>query len=92
VSEVIRPADRDVAGAIGAAIAPISGQADLICANRPEERRRALREAREAASARAVRAGADPDAVQVVQVDEVPLTYLVDPAIRIRVKAAGPGG
>jgi hypothetical protein len=36
-----------------------------------------------------VQAGADPDAVHVVEVEETPLTYLVDPAIRISVKAAG---
>ena len=90
VSEILRPADGDVAGAIGVAIAPVSGQADRICANRPDKRRRALGEARAAACARAIHAGADPDAVEVVEVDEVPLTYLLDPAVRIRVRAAGP--
>jgi hypothetical protein len=39
--------------------------------------------------ARAVHAGADPDAVKIVEVEQVPLTYLLDPAVRIRVKAAG---
>jgi hypothetical protein len=27
--------------------------------------------------------------VQIIEVDEIPLTYLTSPAIRIRVKAAG---
>jgi N-methylhydantoinase A/oxoprolinase/acetone carboxylase beta subunit len=92
VSEVIRPPDRDVAGAIGAAMAPASGQAECICANHPEKRQAALDEVRASACAQAVHAGADPAAVAVVQVEEVPLTYLADPAIRIRVKAAGPAG
>ena len=88
--EVIRPVDGDVAGAIGVAIAPVSGQADRICPNRPDKREQALEEARGAARARAIHAGADPDRVEIVEVDEVPLTYLLDPAVRIRVRAAGP--
>ena len=40
--------------------------------------------------ARAIHAGADPDRVAVVEVAEIPLAYMLDPAIRIRVKAAGP--
>jgi N-methylhydantoinase A/oxoprolinase/acetone carboxylase beta subunit len=90
VSEVVRPPDHEVANAIGAAIAPVSGQADRICPNRPDLRSRALEEARAQAFARAVHAGADPKAVEIVEIEEIPLTYLVDPAIRIRVKAAGP--
>jgi N-methylhydantoinase A/oxoprolinase/acetone carboxylase beta subunit len=90
VSEVIVPADGAAANAIGLAIAPASGQADRICQNRPEERRRAIAAAREEALARAIHAGADPDRVAVVEVAEIPLAYMLDPAIRIRVKAAGP--
>ena len=90
VSEVIVPADGAVANAIGLAIAPAGGQADRICQNRPEERSRAVAAAREEALARAIHAGADPDRVAVVEVAEIPLAYMLDPAIRIRVKAAGP--
>jgi N-methylhydantoinase A/oxoprolinase/acetone carboxylase beta subunit len=90
VSEVIRPPDRDVASAIGAAMAPVSGHAECICSNHPDRRQAALDEMRASACAQAVHAGADAAAVTVVQVEEVPLTYLADPAIRIRVKAAGP--
>jgi N-methylhydantoinase A/oxoprolinase/acetone carboxylase beta subunit len=92
VSEVIRPEDGELAGAIGAATAPVSGYADLICANRPDQLRAAREEARAAAFAHAIHAGADPGGVQVVRIEEIPLTYLVDPAVRIRVTAAGPGG
>lgn len=91
VSEVIRPPDREVACAIGAAAAPVSGHAECICSNDPDKRKAALEEVRASACAQAVHAGADPAAVTVVQVEEVPLTYLADPAIRIRVQAAGPG-
>jgi hypothetical protein len=92
VSEVIRPPDRDVARGIGAAMAPVSGHAECISSNHPGKRQAALDEMRASACAQAVHAGADPAAVTVVQVQEVPLTYLSDPAIRIRVKAAGPAG
>ncbi len=90
VSVVVRPPDADVAGAIGAAVAPAGGQADRICPDRADRRRAALREAREAALGRAIHAGADPEAVQVVDVEELPLWHPTDPAVRIRVKAAGP--
>ncbi|HEX7300814.1 MAG TPA: hydantoinase/oxoprolinase family protein [Solirubrobacteraceae bacterium] len=90
VTNLVVPADAEVASAIGVAIAPVSGQADRICPNRPEERERAREEASRAAFARAIHAGADPDAVDVVEVEEVPLTSMVDPAVRIRVRAVGP--
>lgn len=92
VAEILRPSEGGLAGAIGAAIAPVSGRADRICANRPDERRRALEETRDDAFARAVHAGADPATLELVEVEEIPLTYLLDPAVRIRVKAAGPRG
>jgi N-methylhydantoinase A/oxoprolinase/acetone carboxylase beta subunit len=91
VGEVMHPPDREVACAIGAATAHVSGHAECICSGDPDKRKAALEEVRASACARAVRAGADPTAVTVVQIEEVPLTYMADPAIRIRVKAAGPG-
>jgi N-methylhydantoinase A/oxoprolinase/acetone carboxylase beta subunit len=92
VSDVIRPPDGDVAAAIGAAMAPVSSQAECICSNHPAKRQVALAEAEASACARAVSAGADPARVAVIRVDEVPLAYLADPAIRIRVHSAGPPG
>jgi hypothetical protein len=92
VSEVIHPPDGDVASAIGAATAPVSGHAECICSSNPARRRAALDEVRASACARAVNAGAGPGAVAVMRVEEVPLSYLADPAIRIRVNAAGPPG
>ena len=87
VSEVRRPEHFEVANAIGAAIASVSGQIDRIF---HVHRRTALEEACELAREQAVRAGADPDALEIVDVEEIPLAYLTNPAIRIRVKAAGP--
>lgn len=87
VSEVRRPEHFEVANAIGAAIASVSGQVDRIFHG---DRGAALEEACELACQRAVRAGADPGALEIVDREEIPLAYLTNPAIRIRVKAAGP--
>lgn len=90
VSEIHRPEHFDVANAIGAAIASVSGEVDRIFHLGPRGRRAAVEEASAEASERAIRAGADPDRVEIVEVEEIPLAYLTDPAVRIRLKAAGP--
>ncbi len=90
VSEVICPQDGEFAHAIGAAVASVSGQFARICLDRPETRQSVLDEVRAAALARAIDAGAHPDRVAVVEVEEVPLTHLVHAALLIRVRAAGP--
>ena len=90
VGETIIPGDGDVARAIGLVIAPAGGQADRVCANRASVRATTMDAARADAIARAIHAGADPAKVQVVEVEEIPLTYLLDPPIRIIVRAIGP--
>ncbi|HYF11478.1 MAG TPA: hydantoinase/oxoprolinase family protein [Actinomycetota bacterium] len=90
VSEVLRPDDSDVANAIGAAIASISGEVDRIFHLGQGGREAAVADASAEAVDRAVSAGAARDGVGIVEVEEVPLAYLTDPAVRIRVKAAGP--
>jgi hypothetical protein len=92
VSEVQRPDHFDVANAIGAAIASVSGQVDRIFPPGPDGRRAAVEAACEEARIQAVRAGADPASIEIVEVEEIPLAYLTNPASRIRVKAAGPLG
>jgi hypothetical protein len=79
-----------VANAIGAAIATVSGEVDRVFAFREGGRQEAIAEATQLARDEAVRAGADPAHVEVVEIDEVPLAYLTEPVARIRVKAAGP--
>jgi N-methylhydantoinase A/oxoprolinase/acetone carboxylase beta subunit len=92
VSEVYRPDNYDVANAIGAAIGTVSGQVDRIFALGNSSRADIIAEAVEQATQRAVRAGADPKHVEVVGLEEIPLAYLTNPALRIKVKAAGPLG
>jgi N-methylhydantoinase A/oxoprolinase/acetone carboxylase beta subunit len=89
VSEVIRPADAAVANAVGAAIALASGRFETI-APAGAGRTAAVERAKEEAAARAVAAGADSGRVEIVELTEVPLSYLPEPAVRVHVKAAGP--
>lgn len=92
VSAIQRPEHFEVANAIGAAIALVSGQVDQIVHPGPGEREAVIEELCGEAKDRAVQAGAEPSAVEIVEIEEVPLTYLTTPAIRMRVRAAGPMG
>lgn len=91
VSEILRPQHHDVANAIGAAIAQISGRWDEVVSLAPG-RDAAIASARAQATARAIQAGADPDRTEIVEIDEIPLAYLTEPVARISVKAVGPLG
>jgi N-methylhydantoinase A/oxoprolinase/acetone carboxylase beta subunit len=90
VSEMIRPPHHDVANAVGAAIASVSAQVDRVFHLGPGGRQAALEEATRQAQEQTVRAGASADAVEIVEIEELPLAYLNVPAVRMRVKAAGP--
>ncbi len=88
-SQVIRPEHAQVANAIGAAIAQVGGEVEKVYLLERDTRQTALAAAREEAAARAIDAGADPSTVELVEVEEIPLTYLPGNAVRIRVKAVG---
>jgi N-methylhydantoinase A/oxoprolinase/acetone carboxylase beta subunit len=88
-SQVIRPDHFSVANAIGAAIAQIGSQIDRIVALDEVGRDAALASARADAVERCVSAGAEPGTVTVVDIDEVPLSYLPSNAVRLKVKAVG---
>ena len=88
-SETIRPSHFSVASAIGAAIAQVGAETDRVYSMAEMTRDEAMAEARSATAQRAVDAGADPDTVEITDIDEIPLTYLPSNAIRIRVKAVG---
>ncbi|MBP2319916.1 hypothetical protein JOF56_000301 [Kibdelosporangium banguiense] len=84
------PSGAEAAAAVGAAAAPVGGEARrIVPLNSPRlaEIRSAVREA---ARASAMRAGADPQRVTVVSVDEQPLAYLSEPTVVMRVRACGP--
>ena len=88
-SQVLRPEHGDVANAIGAAIAQVGGQVERVYSLESTSRQEALAEARAEAINKAVAAGAKRDTVEVVEIDEVPLTYLPSNATLVRVKAVG---
>lgn len=88
-STVLRPENGDVANAVGAAIAWVSGRSDGIHAQGGDFRE-SLQASYDEAIQRAVAAGADPEHVEIVEHIEIPLAYLTTPAVRVRVKAAGP--
>ena len=92
VSAIHRPEHYEVANAVGAAIALVSGQVDQIVHPGPGEREQLIGQLSREACDKAVEAGADPNAVEVVEIEEVPLAYLTTPAVRIRIRAAGPMG
>jgi N-methylhydantoinase A/oxoprolinase/acetone carboxylase beta subunit len=91
VRSVVRPDHSTVANAVGVAIAPVGGRWDTVVpAGR--DRRRAMDDACEIATSRAIQAGADPSAVEIVEIIETPVGYLPEPATRLQVHAAGPLG
>jgi N-methylhydantoinase A/oxoprolinase/acetone carboxylase beta subunit len=89
VSRVHKPDHYEVANAVGAAIAQVSGTIDRVFSLQDRSRDEVMEEARRTAFREAVRAGADEDSLEVVEVEEVPLAYLPGNAVRIKVKAAG---
>ncbi|REJ32045.1 MAG: hydantoinase subunit beta, partial [Bacillota bacterium] len=88
-SEVLRPDHHEVANAVGAAIAQISGNVDKVFSLADMTREEALEAARREAVERAVEAGADRSTGEIVDVEDVPLAYLPSNALRVRVKAVG---
>lgn len=89
VSKVIRPLHYEVANAVGAACAGVSGSVDRII-RYEADRAAELQSAISGACAAAVRAGAEEDKVEVVEVDDVPVPYLEQAMYRLVVRAVGP--
>ena len=88
-SGVLRPEHAGVANAIGAAIAQVGGQVERVYSLETHRREEAIADCSAAAINRAVAAGADPSTTEVVEIDEVPLTYVPSNATLVRVKAVG---
>ena len=89
-SQVLRPKNAEVANAIGAAIAQVGGQVERVYSlEGNSSREEAIADCKAAAIQQAVTAGAEPSSIEVVDVEEVPLTYIPSNATRVRVKAVG---
>jgi len=87
ISEVIHVEHEAVANAVGAAVAQISGETDRIY--RDVSREDAIAAAKQSAIEKAVGAGALPSTVEVVEIEDLPLSYLPGQAIRARVRVVG---
>lgn len=88
-SEVIRPQNFGVANAIGVAISQVSGTLERVFSLDELGREKTLELAKEMAIEEAIKAGAHPEKISIVDIEDVPLAYLPGNATRIRVKAAG---
>ena len=87
--EIVRPDHGQVANAIGASIAMVGGECDRIFSLDGISRDDAVTAAKAEAETQAVEAGADAASVRIVEMDEIPLSYLPGNATRLRVKAVG---
>ncbi|WP_332900384.1 hydantoinase/oxoprolinase family protein [Haladaptatus sp. CMSO5] len=88
-SEVHKPDHYEVANAVGVAIAQVSGEVDRIYSLDEMTRDEAIQNAKDEAIENALAAGADTESIEIVDIEEVPLSYLPGNAVRIKVKAAG---
>lgn len=89
VSEIIRDSNGDVANAIGACISQVSGQYEKIYIYDQMKREDAMKDAKNQAVSQAIKAGAQKESVQTVDVEEVPLAYYPGDANRVRIKVVG---
>ena len=87
ISEVVRVPHQGVANALGAAIAQVSGEVDQIFRDLPREA--AMARARTLAESRAVRAGAAPGGLKLVEMEDIPLAYLPGNSLRVRARVVG---
>jgi N-methylhydantoinase A/oxoprolinase/acetone carboxylase beta subunit len=87
--EVLYPRHADVANAYGAAMAQVGGEADLTFSSTAISRPEALARAEREAHRRAAEAGAAPDRVTTVELEDAAFSYLASDAIRVRARAVG---
>lgn len=88
-SEIVRPPHFAVANAVGAAIAQVGGEVDKVYGYASTPREEAIADAKAKAISSAFEAGASEDSIAIIDIEEVPLAYLPNGAVRVRVKAVG---
>lgn len=87
VSDVLFVEHHDVANAVGAAMAKISGEVDQVFNNIGRED--AIRTAVAMAEERALNAGAAPSSIETIEVEDLPMAYMPGDSRRVRVRVAG---
>lgn len=88
-SQTVVPEHAGVANAIGASIAQVGGEVDAVFSYDELGRDEAIASAKQEATDRAVAAGADSTTVEIIDFEELPLSYVPGNAVRLRAKAAG---
>ncbi|KIV84992.1 hypothetical protein PV11_00733 [Exophiala sideris] len=89
VEECLRPPHHDSANAVGAAIAKVAGEIDVIEVLAGRDENEAVENAKQAAIDAAIANGADDKTVQVVEIKKIPLQYVTNKATRLVMKAVG---
>jgi DUF917 family protein len=87
-SRVIKPEWSGVANAVGAAMARVSAVVDTIKSTEKQTKKEILAEISKEVKQKTIEAGALPDSVQVVEIEDLPLQYVADKT-RFIVRAAG---
>lgn len=89
ISELIVPDHASVANAIGASISQVGGEVDRVYSYEELGRDKAIEDAKVTASNAAIEAGAAPQSITIVDIEEIPLAYVPGGTVRLRVKAVG---
>lgn len=89
VAQILRPPHASVANAVGAAIAQIGAQLEQIVDYDTVPREDALAAMRRAAAERVVAAGGAAGSVEIVDMEEIFLSYLPGRSAQVRMKAVG---
>lgn len=89
VAECIIPPHHDSANAVGAAIAKVAGEIDMIEILEGRDEKAILEEAKQQAIQAAVARGADVSNVKIVAIEKIPLQYVTNKATRLVIKAVG---
>ena len=89
VSDVLRPQFSSVANAVGAAIAQVSGEVERVVTLNETNRGNVLDDVRQEAKEKTISAGATAASVEIIEVEQVPISYLPGNPTRLRVKAVG---
>lgn len=89
ITEVIKPPHSAVANAVGAALAQVGGEAELIYSCTGEDRSEAHERVKQQAQEKAISMGAVEGTVQIISIEETRLAYMADDSVRLKAKAVG---
>ena len=88
-TEIHSPEHSGVANAIGAAIAQIGGESEHMFSYKEVGREAAIEQVTEQSKQKAILAGASADSISVLDIEETPIPYMDEDAMKVRVKVVG---